>query len=128
VHTLVHCICKSPSNKFLKRHQVTILDNHKNKKNKNDSKKRTRRKHKQKKTHDKNKKNKENKKKRDKKNTVKNNNSYRLLNCTCTRAGFRGTNFFPRISTHASLQTMGFDLHSHKHLICESVLKTFADT
>ena len=35
---------------------------------------------------------------------------------------------FPRISTHASLQTMGFDLHSHKHLICESVLKTFADT
>ena len=33
VYTLAHCICKSPSNKIIKTHQVTILDNHKNKNN-----------------------------------------------------------------------------------------------
>ena len=70
VYTLVHCICKGPSNKIIKTHQATILDNHKNKNN--SKKKRTRREHKHKKTHDKKKK--ENKKKRDKKNKMKNNN------------------------------------------------------
>jgi len=33
VYKLVHCICKSPSNKIIKTHQATTLDNHKNKNN-----------------------------------------------------------------------------------------------
>ena len=70
VCTLVHCVCKSPSNKIIKTHQVSILDNHK--KQEQQQERRTRREHKQKKTHDKKKK--ENKKKRYKKNKMKNNN------------------------------------------------------
>ena len=42
--------------------------------------------------------------------------SYRLLTCTCTRSG---------VVTCFSLHT-GFHLHLHKHLICESLLKTCA--
>ena len=49
--TLVHCVCKSPSNKIIKTNQVTILDNHKKQEQQQD--RRTRREHKHKRTHDK---------------------------------------------------------------------------